>query len=330
MVYGTLALVVGSACVSSRPPDTSDAALVPPRPSACVVAEQSSTLPTGVPTPEPEPTPRPVATPTLRTPKVSVPLSLAQLNSLLDSLLPEPNDPYAVVVEDLASGARVARNDTRVYPSASLYKLGVAWAVLRHVDAGEVGLDTPIEIIDDDAVEVEPYGGVAPGETPTVREALAAMLTVSSNAAAHAFMRVLGRGSVNAEFERIGLGHTRIPEPNEDAGQGDGTVVTTAADVARLLRVVATSADLSAESRGMLVAWLANSVGPDALRDRPVSGVDVLDKTGNLDDASNVAAVVQSSRGTLLLVVLDQGVDPGDARGVISRIGEVIFAALTP
>jgi beta-lactamase class A len=53
-------------------------------------------------------------------------------------------------------GARVARNDTRLFPSASLYKLGVAWAVLRQVDAGAVGRDTPIEITEEDAVKGEP------------------------------------------------------------------------------------------------------------------------------------------------------------------------------
>jgi hypothetical protein len=67
---------------------------------------------------------------------------------------------------------------------------------------------------------------------------------------------------------------------------------------------------------------------PDALRDNGHDGVDVFDKTGNLDDASNVAALLQSSRGTVLLAVVDQGVNPGDARAVIARLGEYAYVLL--
>src|SRR5207237_29967 len=103
---------------------------------------------------------------------------------------------------------------------------------------------------------------------------------------------------------------------------------TDAADMAHLLRLVATSRDLSASSRGELVGMLANTPPPDALRDNPPDDVDIVDKTGNLDDASNIAALLQSTRGTLLLTVLDQGVDPGDARGLIARLGEFAFQTL--
>jgi hypothetical protein len=91
---------------------------------------------------------------------------------------------------------------------------------------------------------------------------------------------------------------------------------------------VATSQQLSAPSRDLLLECLASHAPPDALRDTLPEGVDVLDKTGNLEDASNVGALLQSARGTVILVVLDHGVDPGDARGVIALAAEVAYQSL--
>jgi beta-lactamase class A len=254
---------------------------------------------------------------------------VASLDGLLDGVLPAPNPAYGLVLEDLKTGARVGLNDGLVFPSASLYKLGLAWLVLRRVDSGALSLDTELSIEDADGVEPEPDGGLAIGDTPTVRDTLKTMLSVSSNAAAHALLRTLGRASFNQEMARIGLSQTRVPEDVDgEATDSEALAVTTAADMARLLRLVATSQQLSAPSRDLLLECLASNVPPDALRDTLPEGVDVLDKTGNLEDASNVGALLQSARGTAILVVLDHGVDPGDARGVIAQAGEVAYDSL--
>jgi beta-lactamase class A len=239
---------------------------------------------------------------------------------LLDGVLPDPNTDYGVVLEDLASGAQTAVNADMQFPSASLYKLGVAWLVLREVDAQVLSLDAPLTIEAEDAVEAEPDGGVAVGDTPSVRDALEAMLSLSSNAAAHAFLRVLGRSSLNQEMQRLGLTQTRVPD--------DDLPLTSAADMARLLRLIATSPELNASSREVLMQCLANDSPPDALRDTLPESVDIADKTGNLEDASNVGALLASTRATVILVVLDHGVDPGDARGVIAQAGQIAYRAL--
>jgi beta-lactamase class A len=249
-------------------------------------------------------------------------------NGLLDGLAFDVSNDYGLVVEDLLSGAREALNESKVFPSASIYKLGVAWSVLRRADAQQLNLDQQLTIEDEDAVEVEPDGGVAPGDAPTIREALAAMLSVSSNAAAHALLRLVGRAEVNQEMDRIGLTQTRVPEnQSEHDLQSDATAVTSASDVAHLLRLIASSPLLNTGSRNELSQWLASPDPPDALRDTLPDGVSILDKTGNLDDASNVGALLHSARGTVILVVLDQGVDPGDARAVIAHLGQAAYQA---
>jgi hypothetical protein len=164
----------------------------------------------------------------------------------------------------------------------------------------------------------------------TLGEALEAMLSLSSNNVAHALLRTLGRDTFNAEMQRIGLADTRVPTDEQDAtSDGEPIAVTSAADMAHLLRLLATNTDqLSTESRDELMRCLAMTAPPDALRDTLGEDVLVLDKTGNLEDASNVAALLETSRGTVILVVLDRGVDPGDARGVIAQAGQLAYETL--
>jgi beta-lactamase class A len=253
------------------------------------------------------------------------------LGSLLAGAIPPESADYGLVIQDVTSGARLGLNESRVFPSASLYKLALAWQVFQAADAGRLRLDDDLPIIDDDAQEPEPDGGVAPGQTPTVREALSAMLSVSSNAAAHAFLRVLGRHDFNQAMAQLGLNATRVPEDpaaDTDDAQKPTQALTSADDMARLLQLLVTSRGLSTTARDELVGLLANGAPPDALRDTMPESVQVFDKTGNLADASNVGALLQSSRGVVILVVLDQGVNPGDARGVIAQLGQAVYESL--
>jgi beta-lactamase class A len=269
------------------------------------LAFSAATLWAGAPVPPPDPvTPDQV--------------QLEALGARVAAVLPEPNDDYAVVLEDVASGTRLAVNDQRVFPSASLYKLALAWDVLQRVDRGQLDLEADLPIQDEDASEPEPADGFSPGDVPTLREGVHTMLAASSNTASHALLRLVGRADFNADMARLGLTQTGVPV---DVDTGPTEAVTSGADMGLLLHWIATGAGLSADLRAELRRSLADGGRPDALRDSPLADVDVLDKTGNLADASDVAALLESARGTVVLVVLDQAVDPGDAREVIARLG---------
>jgi beta-lactamase class A len=249
------------------------------------------------------------------------------VEAVVAGLEAQASDTYGLVVEDLRSGQRRGLNEHQVFAAGSLYKLALAWEVLARVDLGYLGLDDVVAIEDQDVVEPEPRGGFKAGDTPTVREALRAMLSVSSNSAAHALLRLVGRQSFNAAMTSRGLSSTRVPE--DVAGDvADPTQATTSAhDVALILRLLATSQGLTSSSQAELLSALAVGGWPDALRDALPSDVLILDKTGNLRRASNVGALLISPRSTVVLVVLDQGIDPGDARGVIAEVGRAAYSA---
>jgi beta-lactamase class A len=325
--------LAGAACaqVPIRLPAATVAAL--PTPVATVASSTvAASVPrptpatphTLVPTPQAEPTSAATVAPTAA-PDASAEVSepgAPLLDGVLDGLVPGDGSAYGLVLEDLGSGARASLNDDQSFPSASLYKLGVAWLALREVDASTLSLDAPLSVEDDDTVEPEPAGGFKAGDAPTVREALGAMLSVSSNAAAHAFLRILGRATLNAEMQRIGLTQTRVPDDT------DSEAVTTAGDIARLLRLISTSPELSVEAKEVLAEGMARVAPPDALRDTLPDSVGIFDKTGNLTNSSNVGALLESPRRMVIVVVVDTDVDPGEARAVIAEMGQIAYHAL--
>jgi beta-lactamase class A len=119
-------------------------------------------------------------------PTVSVARHTSAMDSMLAALQPDPSADFGLLVEDVQTGERIALNEGRVFPSGSVYKLPLGWQVLRDVDQGRLSLDQSIEILPEDTIEPEPDGGLDVGVALSVREALRAMFSVSSNAAAHA------------------------------------------------------------------------------------------------------------------------------------------------
>lgn len=249
----------------------------------------------------------------------------AALAARLGRALDDEPEKYGVVIEHVASGERFVYQPRRPFPAGSVYKLALAHEVLRQADEGRLALDDHLTVTADDAAEPEPDGGLAAGEEVTVREALRAMMAVSSNAAAHALLRRVDRGQLNASLAALGLGDTRVPLPD-----GDGQAVTTAADMADLLGWLARDATLSAASRQELRDLLALNEEPDGLVDGAPDGVTVLSKAGNLERASNVAGLVETASGPVVISVLDDDVDPGDARATIRALVRATLAAYGP
>jgi len=241
------------------------------------------------------------------------------LAARIATILQEAEGTYGIVVEHPASGERVVHNPSRVFRSASVYKLAVACEVLRRVDAAQLGLDDPLVIEPEDAVEPEPAGGPGPGEAVSVRQAINDMLTVSSNTAAHALLRQLDRSQFNAAIHTLGLRATRVPiEPDEAA-------VTTPADMAHLLGLLARAEILSDRSRRTLREWLALPKPLDPLVATLPPGTPVFAKPGELESASNVAGLIGTPTGTLTLAIFSEDVDPGDARATIGEIARAAY-----
>ncbi len=168
------------------------------------------------------------------------------------------------------------------YP-ASLFKLMVAFRVLRLVDAGTLSLDAPHRFLRD---------GVDTGERP-VRGWLEPMVVESDNTSTEALVKLLHeRGAMeglNAELAALGLDTLQVHGTSQVTGRSwnPGQIHMTALDTARLLLLVAggagvlwrtpggrevTAAELSERSRTFLLELLGEQGLKEGLTSTLVCG----------------------------------------------------------
>jgi hypothetical protein len=182
--------------------------------------------------------------------------------------------------DDLVPGQR-GRDFMSPYP-ASLFKLPVAFYVLRRAAEGAVDLDAPWPASEADGGAVRPLSSW-----------LEAMIAVSDNAATRAVLRYLhARGEVdrmNRSFADLGLGTLRVDgtDPETGARWAPGAVHAGALDLARLLWLVAggpgagwrtpagarvTAAILPERERALLRGWLRDQALDEVLSSGSLCG----------------------------------------------------------
>jgi beta-lactamase class A len=134
-------------------------------------------------------------------------------------------------------------------------------------------------------------------------------------------MRLVGRTEINASLQALGLQATRVPDDDDT----DGSAVTSASDMADLLDLLADDRLLTPESRESLRALLAIPKDLDPLLACLPDGTAVFSKPGNHERASNIAGLVSTPNGPLIISVFDEDVDPGDARATIETITQAAW-----
>jgi len=144
------------------------------------------------------------------------------------------NNPPLTAADDLAPGREGAALQFMAPYPASLFKLMVAFHVMRMADAGRIALDTDYTYA--------PAG--AKPETRKIREWLEPMITLSDNQATSALLKLFHDRNeaepLNREFRELNLGTLQINATNPKDGRGwsPGQIHMTAYDVARLLWLI--------------------------------------------------------------------------------------------
>ena len=144
------------------------------------------------------------------------------------------NDPPLTADDDIVPGRAQAPYQFMAPYPASLFKLMVAFHVMRMVDLGRITLDT---------TNIYAVAVAAP-EPRKVRDWLEPMITVSDNHATGALLKMLhDRHEIeplNVEFRELGLGTLQINHTSAADGLGwqPGQIHMTAFDVARLLWLI--------------------------------------------------------------------------------------------
>jgi beta-lactamase class A len=310
-------LLLASACApppAAAPPD-------PTEPAPTAVAGVTAQAPR--PRPSPAAPTTPFAKPTAR-PTAEVDPN-GRLAAALQPLLAGPVE-IGLVVEHVRGGARFEHAAAEPAPSASVYKLFVAHEILAMVDRGELRLGDTLTIQAADALE---EGWEDVGDRLTVQQALKAMMGDSSNRAAFALLRQVGRARMNARLVEMGLRGSSVPLLNGQRPlpgsppHDDEYAISAPADLAALLRRVAAEQTLAPGSRAELRRLLALKETVEPLRDiLPPSAV--FAKNGWLPGVRNVAALIETPTGPVVLAAFVDAPTDAAAEAKLADVARAI------
>lgn len=247
----------------------------------------------------------------------------------------------AVVVCHHERGQRYERRAAESFVAASVIKLAVLVAAHAAAAEGRLPFHRWVRLRPEDQVT---GSGVlqllSPGLRLPVRDLVELMIAQSDNAATNMLLERIGLDAVARLLEGAGLRGTRLRRPLQVVPAGPSEPnVTTAADTAALLRLIADGRAVSFEASRRMVATLKRQQVahglPALLPDpRPPSGFGVVPrwelahKTGGVPGYQHDAGLLYLPGQTVTIAVLTQGCgSASDARATIARVGLAVFRA---
>ena len=208
-----------------------------------------------------------------------------------------------IVIKDADTGDAIRLQPDDPFPSASLYKLFVLWAVQDAIAAGELADDTRLTLSPstDDSAE-DGYRLGADGDTITVARARRLMITASNNTAAWLLVEALGGwAALEPPLRAQGfLVTTTSPD-----------LTTTPREVTRFFEGLVNETldpDLDADDYALMRGLFAAQTVPEYLTAGLPDGATFAHKTGNLDGVLHDAGVLTLADGRVVYVtVLTEG-----------------------
>lgn len=252
-----------------------------------------------------------------------------------------------IAFHDLETGDSLFINADDSFHAASTMKVPVLIELYRRVDAGALGLDQGILLVNKfgSIVDGSPYGLEAGDDSDSsayarigsrvpVRELIDRMITRSSNLATNALIELVRADRVNSTAHTLGARNIRVLRGVEDnkAFRAGLNNTTTARDLAVLLEGIETGTAASRAScnamRDVLLRQEFNGEIPAGLP----PGMKVAHKTGFITGVLHDAAIVYPpGRKPYVLVVLTRGIpDDKVARQLIADISRLVYSHAVP
>jgi beta-lactamase class A len=267
----------------------------------------------------------------------------ARLN---DRIAAVPGAQVAVSYRDLATGDSLDLGADVDFHAASTMKIAVMLEVLRAVDAGRLGLDQGILLINRfrSIADGSPYSLDAGddsdslmyarvGQRVPVRELLERMITRSSNLATNALIALVGADRADATAHVLGASRIRVLRGVEDgkayaAGMNN---TTTSADLAVLLERIERNEALGPASARLMKEILLRQQFNGEIPAGLPPGTPVAHKTGSITATLHDAAIVYPpGRAPYVLVVLTRKIpDEGIARALIADLSRLVWTHAT-
>jgi len=256
--------------------------------------------------------------------------SLAEANAILQSstILSESGEDLAADVAELntaypdqlgfvlineQTGETITTNESRVFTSASLYKLFLTYAILTQVDAGSLSLEDQM------------------ADGATIDDYLTSTITVSANETAKELAYLIGWENIETFIHDQGFVSTSFnPYLESDGVYYNGDLETTPAEVAFLLERLLDGELLSESSTAYFLGLLGNQQLVYALNTGLNDEVSFAHKTGLLTDVSHDAGILSMDGQNYIVAVLTDGWQDAtdDATPVFEAVGSSVMTYL--
>lgn len=231
----------------------------------------------------------------------------------LDELNAAYPDQLGFVLINEQSGEVITTNESRIFTSASLYKLFLTYAILDQVDAGVLSLQDQM------------------ADGATIDDYLTSTITVSANEPAKELAHLIGWENIETFIHEQGFVSTSFnPYLEYDGIYYNGDLETTPAEVAFLLERLLEGELLSEASTKYFLELLGNQQLVYALNTGLSSDVTFAHKTGLLDDVSHDAGILSMDGQNYIVAVLTDGWlnATDDATPVFEEIGSAVMTYL--
>ena len=245
-----------------------------------------------------------------------------ELQQVLDGLATAFPAHVGLVVKNLSTGEHAAVNAQDYFSRSSLYELLVMAAGYDEIRQGHIRMTDRVPI-PPGAVALDPARTQAElGRAPTVTQAIREMITRSSNAAAFALVRKIGKRKIERFGRTLGLRDTWLT-----ASQ----LLTTPADVARLLEAIADGRVVTRAASARMRALLGAQRLDNGLARSLPRGTRLEHMIGDFQTAHHDAGVVYTRRGRVLVVAMTEGMsNKAAASSAIALFGEVALNYFAP
>jgi beta-lactamase class A len=241
----------------------------------------------------------------------SLPTSKAHVDKTLQDQLMQWADgkgaTYAISVQELTGQERVARvHGLKSMPTASTYKLFVAYGILHGVEQGSISLQDKL----------------ASGDT--IHTCLRKMIVISDNTCG----RALGFKAGWAETEKLiaakGMIKTYLDNYDENDQLLGKEKASTSQDHTILLRQLYAGELLNKENTDILIGYMKKQQWRERIPAGIPDGIEVADKPGFLPHMQNDAAIVYGPKSTYTITVLSDTNDPED----LANISKLVYTYL--
>lgn len=204
------------------------------------------------------------------------------LSALMQQYAEEHPGVFGVSLVELSGqNRRAAYNDTKIFTTASTYKLFVAYSTLKRIESGAWSWTDQIT------------------STKNVSVCFDDMIIRSDNDCGAALLAKVGYTNITNEVHAIGCANTSF--------LGNDSIKTTAADLTTLLAQLQNGQILSQQTnRDRLINDMKQNIYRQGIP-AGISGSTVADKVGFLDSLLHDAAIIYSPTGTYVLAIMTDG-----------------------